>query len=65
MRERRLVSIDDSALFVPPPSAAGHPAMRGLRVCVTGYQARPAAATALHPNFTSHRATPHTPQVNY
>ena len=42
MRDRRLVSIDDSALFVPPPLAAGHPAMRGLRVCVTGYQARPA-----------------------
>jgi len=53
VRERRLVPIDDSALYVPPPTAAGHPAMRGLRVCLTGYQARPASASASHTNSCS------------
>ena len=37
VRARALVPVDDSVLFAPPPTLDGHPDMRDVRVCVTGY----------------------------
>ena len=37
LRAKELVSVDDSALFKPPPSLDGLPEFRNVKVCVTGY----------------------------
>ena len=37
LKQGALVPVDDSALYRPPPSVDGLPAMKDLKVCVTGY----------------------------
>jgi topoisomerase (DNA) II binding protein 1 len=37
LKSNALVSVDDSALFKPPPSLDGLPEFRDVKVCVTGY----------------------------
>jgi hypothetical protein len=38
IKERDVLTIDDSPLYVPPPTLDGLPDMKGVRVCVTGYK---------------------------
>ena len=37
IKARALLIVDDSPLYVPPPTLDGLPDMQGVRVCVTGY----------------------------